>query len=298
MQVIRPTAGNPNAVLGQYVARGPAVWPGPHRSGQALLVDLLDIPAAYKLSSPDDPAYASPVEPIAVHVKRKPNAYRGHATRVTVYLGLPSPLVEGRTYRVGFHGLNTAQASVDYTHDTRSVRSEAVHASHVGYRPDDPYKAGKLSVWRGTGGAWDFDGLERPIRFELIHEDSGGVVYQGEAALVKGAEESESLPGGRNFAQTPVYALDFSPFSEPGTYRLHVPGVGTSDPLTIADDAWADAYALSMKGIWQHRSGIPLGPPVIDFDRPAAMKPGLNVEVYPVDVTKLEGESDAINAAA
>ncbi|MEM6457789.1 MAG: glycoside hydrolase family 9 protein [Planctomycetota bacterium] len=298
VQVVRPEPGGGDAVLGQYVARGPAVWPGPHRSGQAILADALALPAAYRLTSPDDPAYAAALEPLGVHVKRKPNGYRGHATLVTVYLDLPAPLRDGATYRVGFHGLNTAQAGVDYTHDTTRVRSEPVHASHVGYRPDDPYKAGKLSVWRGTGGAWDFEGVPRPIRFELIDEQNGDVVYRGQATLAKAADESESLNGGRNFAQTPVYALDFSDFNEPGTYRLHVPGVGTSDPLTIANDTWADAFALSMKGIWQHRSGYEIGPPQSAFSRPPAMMPGLNVEVYPVDVTKLDGESDAINAAA
>ena len=46
----------------------------------------------------------------------------------TISLRLPTPLKDGATYHVRFHGLNTAKESITYVHQPRQARSLAIHS--------------------------------------------------------------------------------------------------------------------------------------------------------------------------
>lgn len=68
--------------------------------------------------------------------------------------------------------------------------------------------------------------------------------------------------------------FDFHDFSKPGTYRIHVPGIGVSGTFGIAaESTWAEAFRTSMHGLLSHRSGIRLGPPFTTYERPRPMHP-------------------------
>ncbi|MGF1634216.1 MAG: glycoside hydrolase family 9 protein [Phycisphaerae bacterium] len=299
LEVMRPREGAQPERLGSLAIRAGKVWREITSTGRPITPETLGEAAAYRVSSDDDERYAQPVQPVQVHVKRKPNAYRGQATMVRVYLELPEPLQAGRTYTVGFQAVNTAQPSVSYTHETRGTRSEAVHVSHIGFRPDDPFKQGKLSLWLGTGGAHEFAADGQPPRFEVVDEATGEAVFTGRAELAKAADDSESHVHGRNYAQTPVYTLDFSSLNRPGAYRIYVENVGCSYPFRIAEDTWAEAFRLSMEGVLVHRSGVEMNVPGIEFRRPRTMHPeDAGFDVYPLSITRLEGETAAVQKAA
>ena len=247
---------------------------------------------AYRIRSDDDAAYAEPVTPTAVHRKSVPklSSSRGPSVDHAIYLELPSSLKAGATYRIAFKGLNTAPAEAEDTHEPARVRTEALHVSHIGFRPGDPLKRAYLSLWLGDGGAMAFD-VEK---FDLLDAATGAKVFSGSVKLALGADQPENLSGQVNRTKTNVYRLDFSAFRTPGAYVVSLPGVGISYPFRIADDVYGEALKASMQGLLAHRSGIALDASFSEYVRPRPMHPDDGFVVFQADVTIHEGESGAI----
>lgn len=84
-----------------------------------------------------------------------------------------------------------------------------------------------------------------------------------------------------NRAGTFVFELDYSAWvpERNGTYRLHIPGIGVSDAITIADDVWEKAARNSLAGLYHHRSGVPLDGR-FGYSRPAAFRPGSALTIF------------------
>ena len=281
--------------VGHLAGQDVAVWPGDAVVGTPLATETIDVPRAYRVRRLGEIGVGAAMIPTAVHRKSVPvgPASDRAALRHAVFLELPEALHAGAEYEIDFVGLNTRAPSRIYTHDPRSTRSPAVHASQVGYRPGDPLKRATLSLWLGTGGGRSF-GADR---FELIDAASGRTVHTGKVELALAADQPGTLPGGRNHNLTDVCRMDFGDFAAPGRYRVFVPGVGCSEDFPVADDVWTDAYRVSMSGFLHHRSGIALGPPTTDTLRPRPMHPADGVKVYQLDVTVWDGEAAAVDAA-
>ncbi|HPD14057.1 MAG TPA: glycoside hydrolase family 9 protein [Planctomycetota bacterium] len=274
------------ARLGNLAVNAKMLKPDDKAVGQDLTVETVDEPSAYRIVGLDDPAWREPAAPASVSWKRKPNAFQSKAFQVHVFLKLPRPLADGKRYRIEFPGVNLRQASVEYVHEPSRTRSEAVHVSAIGFRPDDPFKRGFLSLWLGTGGAHHY---AEGLRFHLLDDGTGRAVFDGAAKLLKGADEKEAFKAGRNYSKTDVLGLDFSSFKTSGRYRLYVEDVGCSYPFEIADDVWLRAFQLSMRGLLHHRGGIELGPPFTDYRRPRNMHPADGVKVFASEVSDCEG---------
>ena len=110
--------------------------------------------------------------------------------------------------------------------------------------------------------------------FELLDEATGNSLHEGTVCLGFAADRPEKLKTEKNQTQTNVYFLDFADFTKPGTYRVFVPGIGTSYPFRIGEDVWTEAMKVSMKGFLTHRSGIELGPPVDRLPSSSSDAPG------------------------
>lgn len=80
-----------------------------------------------------------------------------------------------------------------------------------------------------------------------------------------------------NRAGTYVYDLDYSEFApddnSPGPYRLHIPGLGVSDPFLIHEGRWAQSAMVSAKGEYHQRTGMALDGR-FGFTRPVNFKSG------------------------
>jgi endoglucanase len=266
-------------------------------TGTPLTEATADAPEAYTISSTDDPNFAAPAQPKAVHRKSRPldkgDLGGGWRMEHKIYLVLPHELKPGATYTIRTPGLNLQKQEVAFKHDPTSVRSDSIHASHIGYRPDDPFKLATLSLWLGTGGQHAFDDVQE---FHLI-EPSGQAVFTGAVKLARKADEAEKLKEEKNYAFTNVYHLDFSSFSTPGEYRVHVPGIGVSYPVRIArEGTWGQAFKTSMHGLLAHRAGITLGAPFTTYERPRNMHPD-DVPIFRLVLTRLDGEADAVRRA-
>jgi endoglucanase len=257
--------------------------------GTPLDAHAADAPASYAITSSDDQAYAQPRMPTAVFRKSKPtdSPAEGHQPLDHhLYLQLPSPLVEGRTYALTLAALGADVPSVTYRHDTSRTRSEAVHAIHTGYRPDDPVKSATVSIWLGTGGGHQPEGIDA---FDVLDE-SGAVAFAGHATLAKAKGAPERLIASKDYARTAVWRLDFSPLSKPGTYRVHVPGVGCSDTFAISDDVWRRAYITAMRGFVNQRSGMALASPWADIVRRRTFHPDDGVRFFQLDIPVSKGQ--------
>lgn len=249
--------------------------------GQDLDLAWADNPLNYVIRSDSDPNYITGVTPENLFRKSKPVDMGNTAlfkqefsVAHTLYLDLPQDLLPGTTYAVDFVG--DSLQDFTFVFDPLNSISEAVHVTQVGFRPDDPVKQGYLSTWLGDGGALDY-GAGRT--FQLVEDSTSAVVYAGEVILTKSAETKDVI-GQKNFSLTNLYSLDFSDFSQPGTYRIAVEGVGSSLPFTIGDRTWSDAFYTSARGFYYQRSGIALEPEFSGLSRPRAFHPEDGVVVY------------------
>src|ERR1017187_6375522 len=156
--------------------------------------------------------------PVWVHRKSKPadlgmvGPYQFESpTRDVVYLKLPAALQTGMDYTVIFS--DSSFPTQKFTFDPSSLRSEAVHVSQVGFRPDDPAKFAFLSCWMGNGG-----GLpnEPGLPFEVVEESTGRLEFKGTTVLSKAAEDKTEDAYKKNYNGTDVFQMDFSGLNQPG----------------------------------------------------------------------------------
>ncbi len=250
--------------------------------GPKLDTERADVPASYTIKSSDDPAYSDGLTPLAVYRKSKPSDFGRWGgwpylapIRHVIYLELPGPLKPGCRYRIECKGVNLQD--VIFQHDPARLRSEAVHVSHLGFRPDDPAKVAFLSCWLGSGGPLIYD---EPLAFSVLDDGTGRVALTGQVKLSKAADDNTEDAYKKNYNGTDVYEMDFSALSTPGTYRVCVEGVGCSYPFEIADDVWRKAFAVSARGFYHQRSGIELGPPYTAYTRPRPFHPDDGVRIY------------------
>ncbi len=249
--------------------------------GEKLDKARADLCASYRVGSSDDARFASAREPTAVYRKTKPadlgmvGVYKFEApTESVIFLRLPEPLLTGKTYTVAC--ADERLPAQTFTFAPARLRSDAVHVSQIGFRPDDPSKVAFLSCWLGTGGGLRYaEGLP----FSVLDDATGNVAFEGRTVLSKAAADKTEDAYAKNYNGADVYVMDFTPLATPGVYRVAVDGVGCSYPFPIGDGAWRAAFTVSARGLYHQRSGIALGPPYTSFVRPRAFHPDDGVKV-------------------
>lgn len=256
-------------------------------TGEPLQTAAADRTNSYVISSTDDPAYASGVPPTQVHRKTKPTDFFEWGgkcpARHVLFLRLPAPLTEGNRYRIDCSPLNVKTPTLTFRNDTRATRSLAVHNTQIGYRADDPFKRGYLSIWLGSAANAGDSGVCRypqGLKFHLLDDASGRDVFSGSVEMAKAATDKEMLTKAMNYNGTDVLRMDFSRFSTPGRYRLYVEGIGCGYPFDIGANTWAHAFWVQMRGYYHQRSGIALGPPYSTFVKPRDHHPADGVPVF------------------
>lgn len=159
--------------------------------------------------------------------------------------------------------------------DSRRVRTEALRVNQSGFRTDDPDKSGLFSIWMGSAGASTWV----PTAFEVLDAKTLRPVLKGQARLHHDGKVPDTTNGDLG-SVAPVYTLDFSALAAPGTYRLHVPGVGCSYDFEVGPRAWQDVFATSLKGFYYQRNSIAHGPPFSTYRAPRAFHPDDGFVVY------------------
>ncbi len=85
-----------------------------------------------------------------------------------------------------------------------------------------------------------------------------------------------------NRCGTYVFGLDYGSWipKQAGTYRVHVPGLGVSDPFAVDEQVWYRVAHNSAKGAYNQRNGLALDGR-FGYTRPVCFRPGQNgVKVY------------------
>lgn len=247
-------------------------------------------PASWTVTSAQDPAYGGAGQhPNSCARKKKLN---GHAQMEWVgsdfryeytydhwiFLELPSSMLQGTSYTLEIDaGTNIDVASRSVSFNIFNTPSEAVHVNLVGYAPDAPHKGADLYAWMGSGGARNYSGFE------------GNTVYMVDTTTEQATpvgEVSFWMPSGSdvfwyNLTRSDVWNVDLSAWTQPGTYRLAVEGVGCSQEFEIADTVFAEPFKVAVLGYFYMRIGEenPLG--LIPPPRTPLYIPG----VSPADTT-------------
>lgn len=242
--------------------------------GDPLLTFLADDVKQFTVQSNDDPLYTSPITPTRIARKSKPNDWafgpKTFAIEHRLYLTLPHALQDGKHYTIGLGKLNTRTPTAMIVINDRQVRSDAVHVQQIGYRPDDPAKNAFVSSWLGTGGAMK---LPETISFSVVDVETNQPVFQGKSRDIWPADRVEKMARSANFNGTDVARLDFSTLTKTGHFRVVVDGIGCSYPFEIGEGVWEHAFKIQMKGLYNNRSGMELGPPYTAFKKPRDMHP-------------------------
>jgi len=124
--------------------------------------------------------------------------------------------------------------------------SPLIHVNQEGYLPTLPKKA-LVGYYLGSSGELS---ISASLGFKIVNDSTGAQVYQG--SLVWKPDV------GYSYTPTPyqnIYVADFSSVTNPGTYRLVIPYLGSSLPFQIDGGiglSFARAYAL---GLYHQRCG-------------------------------------------
>jgi hypothetical protein len=218
-------------------------------------------PGHFTIFSPDDPAYAE-----AKGVRAVSSGSRTRSIRVPlrkemlvkgthVFLELPRPMQNGRHYavRVGDIGADVPDLPPVQYDDRRQV-NDNIRINQLGYLPGLS-KHAYLGQYMGDLGGMPFD----TEKFDLL-DSNGQRIFTGR---ISRRNVNDHLVG------QIVYEMDFTAFNRPGTYRLHVPGVGISYPFDIGAKALTPGYVNLMRGHYHQRCGMEIDPALSRHHRDA-----------------------------
>jgi endoglucanase len=241
----------------------------------------LKAPDSYRLFIEDHGNPGKAITPVQVHYKSKPhgrsNVGPGYGAILglqhQIYLCYNKELPVGRKVKLDLVDLGLDQKSVTVVLDDMHLRTEALQVNQAGYHPMQNVKYGFLSTWMGTGGAVVYDQVKS---FEVIKDGSGKVVFTGTPIRISQPNVPDYTTADNGpvyLSRTYVYLLDFSSLNEEGMYRIHIPGIGVSFSFPITPDIWDESAKLQMMGFYHQRSGMSLGHPASDFERPRNFHP-------------------------
>ena len=272
---------------------GNMYWPVQPMYGERLNTKWADNSANYTVFSEDDNSFSAGVQPVKIFRKTRPHFKSSegpewdsnHGERHDIYLELSQEISPGKSYSIHFKDEQLNTSKVSFRFSDRSLRTEAIHANQAGYHPQQPKKA-YLSCWMGNGGAVSYD--ETSV-FYLLDNYTTEPVFEGRLKKVLSGDKPEidtKRSGPLNFSQTDVYELDFSGFTEPGLYKIHIPGIGVSFPFQIENEVWQKSFKLQMMGFLHQRSGMELGAPYTTYTRPRNFHPEDHFTIRECDPAK------------
>lgn len=176
----------------------------------------------------------------------------------TFYLRLPEPgLDPGQPYQITVNHIDAdLKATTSFTWDPRSSASPAIKVNQVGYAAKAQTRSAYLGWWAGDLGTIAFDDC---TAFQVVSAENGEVVHEGGIVFADRDPLSGEKPG----------ILDLSAIG-PGSYRILVPGVGSSFPFRIGSGAERELAFHTQRAFFHQRAGFELDREFTDFPRPAS----------------------------
>ncbi|MFP5078559.1 glycoside hydrolase family 9 protein [Rhizobium sp. YIM 134829] len=180
-------------------------------------------------------------------------------------------------------GNGVAEPLNEYTH----VRSPRIAVRGIAQAdpirivaPGHGFQPGDRIALEGLGGDQDAGATFATVA-DPTPDDFALADVKGPIAGAFDGDGTATLAYSTGRAGTFVFELDYSAFkpAQAGVYRIAVPGLGVSDPIAINPDTWFDLGALSLAGLYNHRSGIALDGR-FGYQRPAAFRPGPDLVIH------------------
>lgn len=182
-----------------------------------------------------------------------------------VILTTAEPLTEGATYTL--RPPTDVVAPLDFTFDSTTIVSPAVHINQNGYGPNDPAKVAYVS--RPYFEVVGDEPFGNGTAFQVIADEGDSMVLEG--ALSRRPRGDELDLG--DLTGAPVFEADFSELTEVGRYRLCVESVGCSETFRVGNQVWTDLVHAVSRSMYHQRSGVALGPPYTPVARPRPYHP-------------------------
>lgn len=246
--------------------------------------------ASFKIVSLEDENYgAAGKNPVRVYRKSKvweaAHDERKPVMHHWLYLELPEPLQQGKSYRIEIdEKLNPGENLKIFNYDEFTAVSPAIKISNIGYEADAVYKTADVYLWMGDGGKRDFSRFTgKP--WHIYDVNTAKIVHSGKLKFrMENRQEPEVE---KDFTGADVWECDFSVFNNPGKYRLVIEGIGSSHPFVIEENIFAEAFKVSMQGMFYQRMGCAVKP-AGDFPkaRQPLFKQGVDPEDFKVYISK------------
>ncbi|PNH05619.1 Endoglucanase D [Tetrabaena socialis] len=261
-------------------------------------ISLVFAAAQYSVSSNQDAAYASAVQPTLVSYRSRvifaprysgANYLQPLRFGYHIFLRLPSPLKDGAAYAVGVSAGAFAATSFQLAVGAGGALNTNIRVNQVGYPLSGP-KLGFVGAWLGSStptAPFAQVALQLPggsgSTFTVADAVTGAVVL---TAAVRLAPSTSATPGDPDlYTGQAVWVLDFSALTTPGRYVLRVPGIGVSHAFRVAADALRPVLGALARGMYGQRCGTALS---LQYLAPwAASRPEAchvtDAEVMPID---------------
>ncbi len=168
-----------------------------------------------------------------------------------IYLKLPSSMQQENEYTIDIPGnINCDTSAQSLTYDIFNCNSEAVHINLIGYISESGKKTADLYKFFGDGGYRDYSGFEgNDVYIYDVEAETSQKVGSVSFWMQNEAETNWNMTGGD------VWAIDFTGFNQPGTYRLAVEGIGCSQDFEIKDKIYYNPFKVSVQGYFYMRIG-------------------------------------------
>ncbi|MBB6049580.1 glycoside hydrolase family 9 protein [Armatimonas rosea] len=186
----------------------------------------------------------------------RPNLYPV-TMRYWVFLRLPQTFQEGRTYF-----LSTPYGTRTWTFRSWETRCESIKVNQVGYNQRCTSRYANFGVYLGDGGSLLLPSLPP---YEVVHEPTGTVVYQGMGSYVG---NDTTVSGTAVSSGEQVYRLRLDAVPPGGPYFISVPGCGRSYSFGIGDEYSRQLARTITRGLYHQRCGIALEAPYTQYTRP------------------------------
>jgi endoglucanase len=226
------------------------------------VIDAFQKPSTFTITSPDDPAWRTPGQPVKVG-RHSYEAWRGDIGPFPAntlfhhafYLQLERPLEQGRTYTIQVAGLPAEVKQSGAVVMDRGLYTPVIKVNQVAYSSRSTQRYAYLGWWAGDLGAVDYSDL---TAYEVIDTSHGKAVAKGQATLRAGADEGS---GER------VWEIDLSTLPPGRKYVLRVDGVGSSAPFQVGGAAMKTLYQDTGRAFYHQRCGQGLEAPYTTFKR-------------------------------
>ena len=203
------------------------------------------------------------------------------AKQFDVTLNLKTYLEEGKTYVINPPTTNIK--SFEYTHEPSTTISPAIQINQNGWAPTDP-KFAYLGGWYKNLKNINYS---EDLKFNLVDADTNKIVLTGNPK-----KRPADNVNNKDLTGSEVYELDFSSYTEKGTYKICVEKVGCSYNFEISSNVWLDIATKVARSTYQQRSGIELSLPYTSVSRPRPRHPDNGTVVTKSRYSLLEAEQD------